>query len=155
MASLILHEQAKRYTGKIPDIQPGFTVRVHERITEGEKQRTQIFEGLVISVHRGHTTADATFTVRRIASGIGVEKIFAFSSTVLEKVEVKKVASVRRANLSFLRGRQGKSARLSERFTTSDEFSVAVSVPEVAPVEATAEVPPTEAVAAEATGEAK
>jgi large subunit ribosomal protein L19 len=151
MTSLILHEQAKRYTGKIPDIQPGFTVRVHERIKEGEKERTQVFEGLVISVHRGHTTADATFTVRRIASGIGVEKIFPFSSTMLDKVEVKKVATVRRANLSFLRGRQGKSARLSERFTTSDEFAVAVAAPEVveAPVEAAVEAPAAEEVKVE------
>ena len=127
MPSAILHDQAKRYERKLPDIKPGFTVRVHEKIKEGEKERVQIFEGLVISVHRGHTSSDATFTVRKVASGVGVEKIFSFSSPNLEKVEVKKVADVRRAKLSFLRGRQGKSARLNERFTTSDEFAVAIA----------------------------
>ncbi len=130
MTSAILHDQAKKYARPVPDIQPGFTVRVHERIKEGEKERTQIFEGLVISVHRGHTKADATYTVRRIASGVGVEKVFPFYSPMIEKIEVKKVAKVRRAKLSFLRGRLGKSARMSERFTTSDEFAVAIAAPE-------------------------
>lgn len=143
MTSLLLHHQAKRYAHKLPDIQPGYTVRVHERIQEGEKTRVQIFEGLVIAVHRGHTGTDASFTVRRIASGIGVEKIFAFASPMLEKVEVKKVADVRRAKLSFLRGRAGKSARLSERFTTSDEFAMAIApeAPAATAEEATPEAP--------------
>jgi len=143
MPSAILHDQAKKYARPLPEIKPGFTVRVHERITEGEKQRVQIFEGLVISVHRGHTGTDASFTVRKVASGIGVEKVFPFSSTMLEKVEVKKVAKVRRAKLSFLRGRQGKSARMSERFTTSDEFAVAVAPQEAAsaPAEEVMEAP--------------
>lgn len=130
MPSQILHTQAKQYVRPVPEVKPGFTVRVHERIKEGDKTRTQIFEGLVIAVHNGHTKTDATFTVRRIASGVGVEKIFPFCSPMLEKVEVKKVAKVRRAKLNFLRGRQGKSARMSERFTTSDEFAVAVAAPE-------------------------
>ncbi len=123
---------------KVPDIRPGYTVRVHEKIQEGEKERVQIFEGLVISVHRGHTPTDATFLVRRIASGIGVEKMFAMLSPVIDKIEVKKVAKVRRAKLFFLRGRTGKSARLSERFTSSDEFAVAVAPEPVA--ESTEEV---------------
>ena len=155
MPSLILHDQAKKYARPFPEIKPGFTVRVHERIKEGDKERTQIFEGLVISVHRGHTNSDATFTVRRIASGVGVEKIFPFCAPLIEKVEVKKVAKVRRAKLSFLRGRLGKSARMSERFTTSDEFAVAVATPEevqeagvteeqVAAVEPVAEAAPVE-----------
>jgi large subunit ribosomal protein L19 len=107
-------------------------VRVHEKIQEGEKERVQIFEGLVISVHRGHTPTDATFLVRRIASGIGVEKMFAMLSPMIDKIEVKKVAKVRRAKLFFLRGRTGKSARLSERFTSNDEFAVAVAPEPVA-----------------------
>ena len=127
----VLYELAKGYVRKQPDVAPGYTVRVHEKIQEGEKQRTQIFEGLVIAVHRGHTPTDRTFTVRRIASGVGVERIFSLCSPMLERLEVKKVASVRRAKLHFLRGRQGKSARLSERFTTSEEFAVAVA-PETA-----------------------
>ena len=146
MPSALLHLQAKKFARPLPEVKPGFTVRVHERIKEGEKERVQIFEGLVISVHRGHTSTDASFTVRRIASGVGVEKVFPFSSPMIEKLEVKKVAKVRRAKLSFLRGRQGKSARMSERFTTSDEFAVAVQAPEAAPTagaeEATAEEAP-------------
>ncbi|PIR53861.1 50S ribosomal protein L19, partial [Candidatus Peregrinibacteria bacterium CG10_big_fil_rev_8_21_14_0_10_42_8] len=111
-----------------PEVRPGFTVRVHERIQEGGKERIQIFEGLVIAVHKGSTPTDSTFTVRRIASGIGVERVFSLHSPKIEKIEVKKVARVRRAKLFFLRGRRGKAARLSERFTTADEFSVATPV---------------------------
>jgi large subunit ribosomal protein L19 len=124
MTSLTLHTQAKRFTRKVPAIEPGFTVRVHERIQEGNKQRVQVFEGLVISTHNGHVPTDASFTVRRIVSGIGVEKVFPVHSPVIEKIEVKKVAKVRRAKLFFLRGRSGKSARLSERFTTEGEYGV-------------------------------
>lgn len=107
-----------------PEVRPGYTVRVHERIKEGEKERVQIFEGLVISVHKGSNPMDTTFTVRRIVSGIGTEKIFPLHSPKLEKVEVKKVATVRRAKLFFLRGRTGKAARLSERFTNAGEFGL-------------------------------
>lgn len=136
MPSAILHDQAKKYARPVPDIRPGFTVRVHERIKEGEKERTQVFEGLVIAVHNGHSKTDASFTVRRIASGVGVEKVFPLFSPMLEKIEVKKVAKVRRSKLNFLRGRLGKAARMSERFTTSDEFAVVVATPEEAGVTA-------------------
>ncbi len=136
MSSKTLIDQAKKYTKPLPEIKPGFTVRVHERVKEGEKERIQMFEGLVISVHKGHIPTDASFTVRRIASGIGVEKIFPFFSKTIEKIEVKKVAKVRRAKLSFLRGRSGKAARMSERFTSADEFAVAVAAPEAAEVQA-------------------
>jgi large subunit ribosomal protein L19 len=139
-----LHSEAEKYKKNLPELAPGYTVRVHERIKEGDKERVQIFEGLIIDIHRGHTAADATFTVRRVASGIGVEKIFPFYSPQLAKVEVKKVAKVRRAKLSFLRGRQGKAARLSERFTNADEFAVAVAP-------AAVEEAPADAPAAEAT----
>lgn len=133
MPSPILSAAARKYEKKRPDIRVGATVRVHERIQEGEKTRTQVFEGLVISLHRGHTITDRMFTVRRIASGIGVERVFPVHSPVIERIEVRKVAKVRRAKLHFLRGRHGKSARLSERFTTGDEFAVAV-VPQGAAV---------------------
>jgi large subunit ribosomal protein L19 len=127
MPSSILHEQAKKHVRKVPAIAPGNTVRVHERVKEGEKERTQIFEGLIISIHRGHTPMDASFTVRRIVSGVGVEKVFPLHAPTVERIEVKKIAKVRRAKLNFLRGRRGKSARMSERFTTSDEFGQAVA----------------------------
>lgn len=129
MTHQVLHEQAKRFARNFPDIRPGHTVRVHERIQddEGGKGRIQIFEGLVIGVHNGHVISDRSITVRRIASGVGVEKNFPLSSPLVEKIEVKKVAKVRRAKLNFLRGRQGKSARLSERFTTAEEFAIAAA----------------------------
>ncbi|MDB4979161.1 MAG: large subunit ribosomal protein [Candidatus Peribacteria bacterium] len=155
MPSIVLHDQAKTYTKKRPEVAPGYTVRVHERIREGEKERVQIFEGLIISVHKGHTATDCTFTVRRIASSVGVERIFSLHSPTIEKIEVKKVAKVRRAKLFFLRGRTGKSARMSERFTNADEFQIAVDVPaetqpvEETPSEETVETP-AEAVTAEA-----
>ena len=151
MPSSILHAQAKRFEKNRPDLAPGYTVRVHERIREGEKERVQIFEGLVIALHRGHSKTDASFTVRRIASGIGVERVFPLHSPLIEKIEVKKVAKVRRAKLSFLRGRRGKSARLNERFTNADEFAVAVAAPspvEASPEPTAAEEAPKEAEAA-------
>ncbi len=124
MTSQTLYKQAERYTKKVPDIQPGYTVRVHERIQEAGKERVQMFEGLVISVHNGHIPTDRGFTVRKVVSGIGVEKTFPLMSPNIEKIEVKKVAKARRAKLFFIRGRTGKAARLIERFTTEDEFAV-------------------------------
>lgn len=98
----------------IPALQPGDTVRVHLLIVEGDKERVQVFQGVVIRVRRGGT--DSTFTVRRIAShGIGVERTFLFASPRVEKVEVLRHAKVRRARLYYLRGRTGKAARLRER----------------------------------------
>ncbi len=134
MTGLALFSQAEKMMKPRPEVKPGFTVRVHQKVQEGDKERVQIFEGLVISVHRGHSPSDHNFTVRRIASGIGVEKIFPLHSPLIEKIEVKKVAKVRRAKLNFLRGRSGRSARISERFTNSDEFAVAaapVAAPEI------------------------
>lgn len=142
MPATSIKDASATYEKARPDVRPGFTVRVHERIQEGGKERVQVFEGLVISVHKGSTSADTTFTVRRIASGIGVEKVFALHSPKIDKIEVKKVARVRRAKLFFLRGRRGKSARLSERFTTADEFAVAAPPePEVVEEEVAEEAP--------------
>lgn len=126
MPSSLIQEQSALQSQKRPEVRPGYTVRVFERIKEGDKERTQIFEGLVIAVHKGSTAADSTITVRKIASGVGVERVFPMHSPKIEKIEVKKVAKVRRAKLFFLRGRQGKSARMSERFTTSGEFAAAI-----------------------------
>ena len=123
-----VHTFSAKFLQSRPEVRPGFTVRVHERIQEGGKERIQVFEGLVIAVHKGSTPTDSTFTVRKIASGIGVERVFSLHSPKIEKIEVKKVARVRRAKLFFLRGRRGKAARLSERFTTADEFAVATPV---------------------------
>lgn len=124
MTHVLIQRLAKKHMRKVPDVQPGFTVRVHEKITEGEKQRVQVFEGIILSVHHGHTDTDASFTVRKVVSGIGVEKVFPLHSPIIEKIDVKKVAKVRRAKLTFIRGRSGKSARMTERLTNSDEFAV-------------------------------
>ena len=96
-----------------PTMRPGDTVRVHVKVREGEKERVQIFEGLVIGQHRGG--ARATFTVRKVAFGQGVERIFPLHSPMIEKVEVVRSARVRRAKLYFLRKLRGKAARLRER----------------------------------------
>lgn len=127
MTGIALQEQAEKMKINRPDIQPGYTVRVHTKVQEGDKERIQMFEGLVIGVHRGHSTTDSNFTVRKVASGVGVERVFPLLSPNIEKIEVKKVAKVRRAKLNFLRGRAGKGARLSERFTNAEEFRTAVA----------------------------
>jgi large subunit ribosomal protein L19 len=149
MTSHVVHAQAQRFTKPVPEIKPGYTVRVHERIQEGGKERIQMFEGLVISVHKGHVPTDASFTVRKIVSGIGVEKVFALHSPVVEKIEVKKIAKTRRAKLFFIRGRSGKSARMIERFTTEGEFGTpeAPAAEETTIEEAVAEAPVAEAAA--------
>jgi large subunit ribosomal protein L19 len=98
----------------IPNLEPGDTVRVHTLIVEGEKERVQVFQGIVIRI-RG-ADVNKNFTVRRIAShGVGVERTFLLDSPRVEKVEVLRHAKVRRANLYFLRGRTGKAARMKER----------------------------------------
>lgn len=97
---------------KVVDVRSGDTVRVHQKIKEGNKERIQVFEGVVIRTDRkdSHTSS---ITVRRIASGVGVEKTFLMHSPLVLKVEVTKRSKVRRKFLSFLRERSGKSARLT------------------------------------------
>lgn len=97
----------------LPKVQTGDTVRVHQRIVEGKKTRTQVFEGVIIRRHRMNELT-ATITVRRIASGVGVEKTFLMHSPNVSKIEIMRRAKVRRNFLSFLRERRGKSARLQE-----------------------------------------
>ena len=125
MTSPIVRQQVEKYARKMPEITPGNTVRVHERVQEGDKERTQVFEGLVIGMHGGHVPTDRSFTVRKVVSGVGVEKVFPLHSPMLAKVQVTKEAKVRRARLNFLRDRSGKGARLHERFTK--EFADAVA----------------------------
>ncbi len=100
---------------ELPEISPGDTVRVHQRITEGRNERIQVFQGVVIAMRGGKTTG-ATYTVRRVAAhGIGVERTFPIYSKSVEKVEVLRKAKVRRAQLYYLRDLQGKAARLREK----------------------------------------
>ena len=94
---------------KIPDIAPGDTVRVSARIIEGGKERIQVYQGVVIKIKRGGISA--SFTVRHVAFGIGVERTFPFHSSLVEKVEIVRQGKVRRARLYYLRGLSGKEAR--------------------------------------------
>lgn len=97
-----------------PRIDPGDTVKVHVRIVEGNRERIQVFQGVVIRWRRGGN--EANFTVRRIAShGIGVERTFLLNSPRVERIEILRRAKVRRAQLYYLRDRRGKAARLKER----------------------------------------
>ena len=97
------------------ELRPGETVRVHVKVVEGEKERTQVFEGIVIRISgKGHRT---NFTVRKISYGVGVERIFPLHSPRIDKVEVVSRGKVRRAKLYYLRERVGKSARLYEEET--------------------------------------
>ena len=95
---------------KIPAFRPGDTVRVHAKVVEGERERIQMFEGVVIRIRRGGVNSN--FTVRRISHGIGVERIFPYYSPLVDKVDVVRVGSVRRAKLYYLRERVGKAARI-------------------------------------------
>ena len=105
----IEHEQLK---SKVPDIRVGNTVRVHQRIKEGNRQRIQVFEGIVIKKQNGGL--NETFTVRRVAYGVGVEKTFLLNSPLIEKVETVRVGKARRAKLYYLRERLGKAAKTKE-----------------------------------------
>jgi large subunit ribosomal protein L19 len=96
--------------GQVPAFRVGDTVRVHTKISEGDKERIQMFEGVVIRRRRGHLSS--TFTVRKVSYGVGVERIFPVYSPRIEKIEVVTSGQVRRARLFYLRELQGKAARL-------------------------------------------
>jgi large subunit ribosomal protein L19 len=102
---------AKHARTDLPAFAPGDTVRVQVKIKEGEKERLQAFEGMVIAYKRG---PQGTFTVRKMSFGQGVERIFPFNAKVIDKVEKIRSAKVRRAKLFYLRGLRGKAARLKE-----------------------------------------
>jgi large subunit ribosomal protein L19 len=97
----------------IPDFRPGDTVKVHVRLKEGEKERIQVFEGLVVA--RKHGGVSETFTVRKISSGIGVERTFPLHTPSIARVEVARQGRVRRAKLYYIRNLRGKAARIRER----------------------------------------
>ena len=97
---------------EVPSFNVGDTVKVHVRITEGDKSRIQVFEGTVIA--KKHSGINETFTVRRVAHGCGIERVFPVHSPVVEKVEVVRSGKVRRAKLYYLRNRVGKAAKVKE-----------------------------------------
>ena len=126
----IEHEQLKN---KIPELKIGDTVRVHVRIKEGNKERIQVFEGIIIKKQGGGL--NATFTVRRISYGVGVEKTFLIHSPLVEKVEVVRVGKARRAKLYYLRDRVGKAAKTKEKVGARIETKEITVKEEVVPGE--------------------
>lgn len=136
MIDAIARIEAAQKKHQVVDVKSGDTVRVHQKIKEGNKERIQVFEGLVIRTDRKDSLT-SSITVRRIASGIGVEKSYLLHSPLIEKIEVTKRSKVRRNYLSYMRNRSGKSARL-----TSTAFDkAAVNTIEAAPVAEAAEQP--------------
>ena len=114
MSELLKSVQREGLKPEAPKLRPGDTVRVHNRIVEGDRERVQVFQGVVIRLRKGGINTN--FTVRRTAShGIGVERTFLLHSPRVEKIEVLRHARVRRSQLYFLRDRRGKAARLKER----------------------------------------
>jgi large subunit ribosomal protein L19 len=113
MSSIIDRIDREQMRYDMPDFRPGDTIKVHIRIIEGNKERVQIFEGMVIRRRRGNM--GATFTVRKISHGVGVEKTFALHSPRLEKVEILARGKVRRSRLYYLRELRGKAARIKEK----------------------------------------
>lgn len=163
MTHTLVQEIEKQFTKKeVPVLRPGYAVRVHQKIREGEKERVQIFEGLVISLNSGHGVSKMV-TVRKVIEGIGVEKIFPLHSPNIVKIEIVKTSGVRRAKLYYMRGLAGKSARLrsklglmaeDEKMTKGKTKEVAEEVleEEVSAEEVVAEAP--EAKVEEVTAEA-
>ncbi len=134
----IEHEQLKN---KVPVLDVGNTVRVHVRIKEGNRERIQVFEGIIIKKQGGGV--NESFTVRRISYGVGVEKTFLVHSPLVEKVEVVRVGKARRARLFYLRDRIGKASKTKERLGArieDKEITVKEDIAEEVSVEATDEV---------------
>jgi len=119
--SLLLDFVKKTLTPEVkhPKFKAGDTVTVHYKIKEGDKERVQQYTGVVIQ--RKNERATASFTVRKISNGIGVERIFPLASPFIEKIEIGKVGDVRRAKMYYLRERTGKAARIRERIINTEE----------------------------------
>lgn len=117
--NLLQEVQSIAIKRQMPDIRPGVTVRIHQKIQEGGKTRIQIYEGIVIKINSGFG-ADKTIKVRKVTDGIGVEKTYPLYSTIIDKITVIKSAKVRRAKLFYLRERFGKSARMKEELMGKD-----------------------------------
>ena len=144
---------------RIPRFSAGDTVRVNFRIREGERERIQAFQGVVIRLNHGKGPA-ANFTVRRISGGIGIERIFPFHSPLIESLEITRYGSVRRAKLYYLRGLQGRAARIKEmnpaqRRRAAEAQAAAAARREEAAALAAAEAEALEQAAAEAEAEAE
>ena len=127
--------QAKYVRTDLPEMRAGDTVRVHTKIKEGDKERIQIFEGVVIAYRKG-TPGSSMFTVRKMSYGVGVERMFPVHSPRIDKIEVVGHGGVRRARLYFLRGLQGKAARLHQEEGYAEAPAAAPAAPAAAPAAA-------------------
>ena len=126
IADLEKEESDRLLAGKrIPDFQPGDTVRVNVKIKEGDRERVQAYEGVCIA--RSGGGLQENFTVRKISFGEGVERVFPLMSPMIESIEVKRRGVVRRAKLYYLRDRRGKSARIAERAMTAAQRDAAAA----------------------------
>jgi len=117
----LLEKFNKEQEKKLPEIRPGDTIKVHQKIKEGDKERIQIFEGIVIAAKHGKGIS-ATITVRKVVDGVGVERVFPIHSPSLDKIEVVKHGKVRRSKLYYLRTAKGKKAKLKRK-----DFAVAIA----------------------------
>lgn len=115
--SNIIDALEKQQLREVPPFEVGCTVRINFKIKEGEKERIQPFEGIVIARHFGMKNLKATFTVRKVSQGYGIERVFPLHSPRIEGIKVLKQGRVRRAKLYYLRGRFGKSARIKEKLS--------------------------------------
>ena len=122
MADLIkfVEQELAAKRTNLPDFKAGDTVNVHVKISEGNKERIQQFQGVVL-YRRGKGTNGESFSVRKVSNGVGVERIFPIVSPSIDKIEFVKAGKVRRAKLYFLKGLQGKSARIKEKLTVIQE----------------------------------
>lgn len=141
MDQLLQKISLKSCKASVPELRPGYQVRVHQKIKEGNKERVQVFQGMIIATGAGEGIGE-TFTVRKISEGIGVEKVFPVHSPTIVKIEVQRAHKVRRAKLNFLRALSGKALRLKEvdfeltekEFETENE-AMEAEVVEAAPEE--------------------
>ncbi len=113
MSDLLLELEKPSFKSGLPAFSPGDSVKVHVKVREGEKERIQMFAGVVIA-RRGGGSRE-TFTVRKISGGIGVERVFPLHSPIIDRIEVERQGAVRRAKLYYLRDRKGKAARIDEK----------------------------------------
>ncbi len=133
----IMQLEQRHLKKNIPEFKAGDTLKVHVKIKEGDKERVQMFQGIVMGRHGGGT--GATFTVRKMSQGIGVERVFPLHSPNIERIECVKVGSVRRAKLNYLRDLAGKSARIREKMIESglvdEEFIGGAVVEDITPAQ--------------------
>lgn len=115
--SNIIQALEKKQIKEVPSFAVGTTVKVNYKIVEGDKERIQPFEGVVIAKHLGDKNLKATFTVRKVSSGYGIERVFPLHSPRIDSIEVKRQGQVRRSKLYYLRDRSGKAARIKEKET--------------------------------------